>query len=91
MQLADSAESGDGQTNREIAKYLFVSSHTVGAYLRHSFDDMRVKSGVTLTSVAADRRLDIARTGDARRHASHERAMRGGTAPVTVARRNAVP
>jgi hypothetical protein len=26
-----------------------------------------------------------------RRRARHERAMRGGTAPVTVARRNAVP
>jgi hypothetical protein len=27
MTLADSAESGDCQTNREIVKYLFVSSH----------------------------------------------------------------
>jgi hypothetical protein len=27
MKLADSAESGDCQTNREIVKYLFVSSH----------------------------------------------------------------
>jgi hypothetical protein len=29
MKLADSAESGDCQTNREIVKYLFVLSHTV--------------------------------------------------------------
>jgi hypothetical protein len=27
MKLADSAESGNCQTNKEIVKYLFVSSH----------------------------------------------------------------
>ena len=27
MQLAESAESRDGKTNREIAKYLFVLPH----------------------------------------------------------------
>jgi hypothetical protein len=92
MHLADSAESGDCQTNREIAKYLFVSSHTVSACLRHSFDDMRVKSGVTLTSLAADRRLDIARTGDAWRHGTCHRcqekcrSLRWCLADKTVAR-----
>ena len=53
MKLADSAESGDCQTNREIVKYLFVSSHIAKAYIRHSFDDMRIKSAVALTSLAA--------------------------------------
>jgi len=45
MQLADSAESGDCQTNREIANTVHIITHS-SAYLRRSFDDMRVESGV---------------------------------------------
>jgi hypothetical protein len=62
------------------------------AYIRHSFDDRRVKSGVTLTSVAVDRRLDIARTGDAWRHGTCHRcqekcrSLRWCLADKTVAR-----
>ena len=71
-------ESRDGKTNLEIAKYLFVSPHTVSAHFRHSFEFGSQVSG-QLTSVAADADWT-----------SPERAMHGGAAPVTLASRYAV-
>src|SRR6202041_418645 len=55
------------RAQREITKYLFVSPNVVSASMCRSFDNVGVRSGVWLTSVAADRRSAIARTGDVRR------------------------
>ena len=66
MQLAESAESRDGKTNREIAKYLFVSPHRKRPR-SPQFREFESQVLGQLASVAAGRRLDIARTGDARR------------------------
>ena len=66
MQLAESAESRDGKTNREIAKYLFVSPHRKRPR-SPQFREFESQVSGQLASVAAGRRLDIARTGDAQR------------------------
>ena len=44
MQVAGGAESGGGKTNREVAKLLFVSPHTVSAHFSHGFKN--VESGL---------------------------------------------
>ncbi len=44
MQVAGGPESGGGKTNREIAKLLFVSPHTVSAHFSHGFNN--VESGL---------------------------------------------
>lgn len=64
MQLAESAESRDGKTNREIAKYLFVSPHRKRPR-SPQFREFESQVLGQLASVAAGGRLDIARTCDA--------------------------
>jgi hypothetical protein len=44
MQVAGGPESAGGKANREIAKVLFVSPHTVGAHVSHGFNN--VESGL---------------------------------------------
>lgn len=64
MQLAESAESRDGKTNREIAKYLFVLPHRKRPR-SPQFREFESQVLGQLASVAAGGRLDIARTCDA--------------------------
>jgi hypothetical protein len=66
MQVTGSVEFAKASPT-ETVKYLFVSLHTVNSYIGHSFNNVGVRSRVGLTSVAADRRSAIARTGDVRR------------------------
>jgi DNA-binding CsgD family transcriptional regulator len=40
MQVACGAESGGSKTNREIARQLFVSPHTVSAHFSHGFNNV---------------------------------------------------
>jgi hypothetical protein len=54
----------EGIAKREIVKYLFVLPHTAKRLLEHTFD-LGVKARVALRCLASDRRLDIARSGDA--------------------------
>jgi DNA-binding CsgD family transcriptional regulator len=42
----------EGGTNREVAKELFLSPHTVDSHLRHAFGKLEVSSRVALTRVA---------------------------------------
>lgn len=44
----------EGGTNREVAKELSLSPHTVDSHLRHAFRKLGVSSRVALTRVAIE-------------------------------------
>jgi DNA-binding CsgD family transcriptional regulator len=44
----------EGGTNREVAKELLVSPHTVDSHLRHAYRKLEVSSRVALTRVAIE-------------------------------------
>ena len=44
----------EGGTNREVAKDLSLSPHTVDSHLRHAFAKLEVSSRVALTRVAIE-------------------------------------
>ncbi|MGZ6213749.1 MAG: ATP-binding protein [Candidatus Limnocylindria bacterium] len=44
----------EGRTNREVARRLFLSPHTVDSHLRHAFRKLRVSSRVELTRIAIE-------------------------------------
>jgi DNA-binding CsgD family transcriptional regulator len=52
-ELAVARLVSDGLTNREVAKYLYVSSHTVSGHLRHAFEKLGINSRVALTRIVA--------------------------------------
>jgi DNA-binding CsgD family transcriptional regulator/tetratricopeptide (TPR) repeat protein len=45
----------EGATNREVAKALFISPHTVNAHLRHIFGKLAINSRIELIRLAAQR------------------------------------
>ena len=47
----------DGLTNRDVARQLFLSSHTVSMHLRHVFVKLGINSRVELTRFAVDHEL----------------------------------
>ena len=46
-----------GLTNRDVARRLFLSSHTVSMHLRHVFVKLDINSRVELTRLAVDNKL----------------------------------
>ena len=44
----------EGMTNREAARRLYVSPHTVSTHLRHAFAKLGVNSRVELTRIALE-------------------------------------
>jgi len=49
--------AAEGKTNREIARELFLSPHTVGVHLRHAFARLGVGSRLALTKLVVDHGL----------------------------------
>jgi DNA-binding CsgD family transcriptional regulator len=45
----------DGMTNRQVARQLYVSPHTVSTHLRHAFSKLDINSRVELTRIAIER------------------------------------
>jgi DNA-binding CsgD family transcriptional regulator len=52
----------DGMTNREAAKEIFVSRHTVDSHLRHIFRKLDIGSRVQLTRLAVEHTTAFTRT-----------------------------
>jgi DNA-binding CsgD family transcriptional regulator len=44
----------EGMTNRQVAKQLYVSPHTVNAHLRHAFSKLDINSRVELARLAIE-------------------------------------
>ena len=51
-----------GLTNRQVAKLLFMSHHTVDAHLRHIFWKLGINSRIQLTRLHVERAYDLMAT-----------------------------
>ena len=59
-QVADAVS--EGLTNRQVAKLLFMSHHTVDAHLRHIYWKLSINSRTQLTRLQVERAYDLRAT-----------------------------
>ena len=52
----------EGLTNRQVAKLLFMSHHTVDAHLRHIYWKLGINSRIQLTRLLLERAYDLRAT-----------------------------
>jgi DNA-binding CsgD family transcriptional regulator len=59
-QVADAVS--ESLTNRQVAKHLFMSHHTVDAHLRHIYWKLGINSRTQLTRLMVERAYDLRAT-----------------------------